>query len=399
MNQSLSPQNKFEFVKLVFILGLITLIGPLCIDMYLPSFLNIASNLQTSNSNVQLTVTTYLIGLAIGQPLYGPLIDRFGKKPLLIIGITIFIIASIGCALAQNITQLIIFRLFQSLGTCAAMVVPRAIIRDIFNAKDTTRILSYLIMVMGLGPIFAPVLGSFILNAFDNWRAIFWTLALTGILSIFIATNHIPNSKKADKRQKLKFALAKYRRILQDKNFLISSLASATILSCIFSYIAGAPIAYLDYFKINHNQFSLLFSLNSIGFVSASQINAYLLKKYDTKFITNILFKILCANSILLLLSSVTFSNFYIFTFLVFINLSLCGALMPNSAGLALTYQKRYTGSASALLGSIQFWFASLMSFLVGAITINSILPMSLIIAFCGISGYLIFRINLKLPK
>jgi len=389
---SLSFQSKFEFAKLIFTLGIITVIGPLCIDMYLPAFLKISQDFAAPKNLVQLTITTYLVGLAIAQPIYGPLIDRYGKKPLLYLGISIFIIASIGCALATSIEQLIVFRFFQSLGSCAAMIIPRAIVRDMFNAKDTTRVFSYLILVMGLGPIFAPVLGSLFLNIFISWRSIFWFLVITGIICLMISYQFVPHTKNADKRQKLKYAFAKYQRILKDKNFLIASIVGATNLSCIFSYVAGAPIAYLNYFGISHNQFSLLFSLNSIGFVLASQINAHLLKTIDVKIITNHLLKISALNSATLIIFSLFFNNFYIFTLLLFINLSMCGALLPNTSGIALQNQKRYTGSASALLGSIQFWLASLMSFLVANITDNSLLPMSFVIGSCSIIGFFTFR-------
>lgn len=388
------PQNNKQLIKLVFILGLITMVGPLCIDMYLPAFVAISYDFDVPENLVQLTITSYLIGLAIGQPLYGPLIDRFGKKPLLLIGIAIFVLASIGCVFANNIYQLIIFRFFQSLGSCAVSVVPRAIVRDIFGTKETTKILSYLILVMGVAPIIAPVFGSIFLDFFYSWRAIFIFLSIFGFCLIAICLKFVPQTQKANPRQKIKYTCKKYKNILQDFGFLIPAITSAMVFSCIFSYISGAPIIYLNYYQISHQNFSLIFAFNSIGFVIASQINAKLLKKFEAKIIVKNLLKILIFNSIILVTFVIFFDNIFIFTALLFVNLSLCGALLPNSAGLALSSQKRYSGSASAMLGTLQFTVASMMSFIVSRFGGSSTVPMPVIIGFCVIVAFVVFVPN-----
>lgn len=393
------PQNKQQLVKLVFILGLVTMIGPLCIDMYLPAFMAITYDFDVPENLVQLTITSYLIGLAISQPLYGPLIDRFGKKPLLFIGISIFIISSIGCVFSTNIYQLIIFRFFQSIGSCSVSVVPRAIVRDIFGAKETTKILSYLMLVMGVAPIIAPVFGSIFLDFFHNWRSIFVFLSIFGFCLLIISSKFVPQTQKANPRQKMKYACKKYKKILQDMNFLVPAITSAMVFSCIFSYISGAPVIYLNYYQISHQSFSLIFAFNSIGFVIASQVNARLLKKYDVEVIVKNLLLVLLCNSIILLIFALFFHNIIILTALLFVNLSLCGALLPNSAGLALSSQQRYSGSASAMLGTIQFTIASLVSFVVSKYNVGSVVPMSLIISFCVMIGFVVFVAKLKSDK
>lgn len=387
--------NKRKFIFLIVILGSITAIGPLTIDMYLPAFAKISASFAAPQNLVQLSLTTYFIGLAASQLIYGPIIDRFGKKPPLLFGLCIFIISSIACCFVTDIHQLIILRFFQAMGACIGVVAPRAIVRDIFSTQESARIYSHLMLVMGLAPIIAPMAGSFILNIFD-WRAIFVFLTGFGILCLIVSYYAIPDTAAADKEEKISRIFKKYWKILQDRQFLICTLSGSFIMSGLFAYLTASPFAYLEFFGLSAKKYSLIFAINSCGFIAMSQLNAYLLKKNA---INNVLQKTLLIpviSGIILIIIGNTSQDFWLFSITCLVFLASVGAITPNTTALALSTQLKNSGSASALLGTIQFTFATITSFLVSILHDGGIASMSVIVGVCGILSCLTYKIFIK---
>lgn len=391
MSHSSHPQNRKEFAILILILGSITAIGPLGIDMYLPAFSEITKNFKTHESDVQLSLSAYFIGLSLSQLLYGPIIDRFGKKPPLFFGLLIFIATSIGCCFTNNIHELIILRFFQALGACACMVIPRAIVRDIFSPQESARVFSHLMLVMGLAPILAPLFGTFML-VFFGWKAIFVFLAAFGILCLAVSQLFLPHTKSANPEEKISHALKKYWEILQDRNFIICSISGGLTMAGLFAYITSAPFAYLDFFGFSSRDFSVIFAINSIGFITVAQINAYFLKRVS---IENAMAKIIYVPAIAgLALIFIGTNNPTVlpFTITVFIFLASIGAISPTTTAIALSKQSKHSGSASALLGAIQFGFATITSILISGLHDGGLGSMSLVIGICGILACVVYK-------
>ena len=392
MTHNHRPQTQKAFLLLILVLGSVTAIGPLTIDMYLPAFSAIAKNFAAPENLVQLSLTTCFIGLALGQLFYGPIIDRFGKKLPLFVGLGIFVTSSIACCFVENINQLIVLRFFQALGACACLVIPRAIVRDIFTPQESARVFSHLMLVIGLAPILAPMLGSFVL-VFYSWKAIFIFLTAFGILCLWLCHVAIPQTKGPNPQEKISGALKKYLEILQDRNFVVCAVSGGFMMAGLFSYITASPFAYLDFFGLSAKRYSLLFAINSVGFVAVSQINAQLLKKISIeKLLGKVLFVPAFAG-IALIFIGLNEPTFWPFTLIIFIFLASIGAISPTATALALSGQSKHSGSASALLGTIQFTFATIASLLISKLHDGSLTSMTLVISTCGILACVVYKL------
>jgi len=355
--------------------------------MYLPAFSSMAKYFLVEESKIQLTLSSYFIGIAFGQLLYGPIVDRFGKKTPLICGLLIFVIASFLCIGATNINQIIIFRFFQAIGACSCFVIMRAIVRDLFSPKESAKVFSYLLLVMGIAPILAPLLGGFVLIHF-GWQAIFWFLGGFAVLLIVVSALYLPESNAGDATQKFSNALKKYCCILQDKNFLFYSLSGGFAASGMFIYITGSPFVIIEIFGVKPENYGWIFGLNAFGYVLAAQINLWLLKNYELKPILNSACKMLFLASILLAICGIYFSSLITISLSFFIYISLIGIITPNSTALALSGQTINSGSASALFGTIQFSIAACGAFLVSHFHNQTALPMIFAISFCGLATF-----------
>ncbi len=386
------PKNKAEFVLLITLLGSIIAIGPLAIDMYIPAFPEIANGLKTIEAKIQLSLTAYFIGMALSQIIYGPIVDRFGKRMPLFIGLTTFIIASILCAIATNIEQLIVYRFFQALGGCACIIIPRAIVRDVFSPQESARVFSHLMLVMGIAPIIAPLGGTFILSFF-GWEGIFNFLAIFGIICLALSYKFIPETKVANADDQMSQALKKYLIILKDRTFIISALCGGFAMAGLFSYITASAFIYINIFELTPREFAILFSANSIGFIGLSQVNAKLLKKFPIeKLLEKILFvPLLCG--ILMIIFGANQASFLTITILFFIILATIGAVVPNTTALALTNHASRSGSASAMLGTIQFSISTITSIIVSYLHDGTIFPLCLVFGSCAILSFVVYKV------
>ncbi len=389
--------NQKQKRTIILTLGALAALGPFSIDMYLPGFPAIAADLNTSISQVGLSLTSYFIGISIGQIIYGPLIDRYGRKKPLAVGLLIYLLTAIGCALSPTVDWLIGLRFLLAFGGCVGMVAGRAIVRDLFPANETARVFSSLILVMGVAPIIAPTLGGYI-TATLGWRAIFYLLAVIAGLLLLMTRQLLPESRQPDPGVSLKpgKVAKEYAQVFKEPSFLSYAVAGSISFAGMFSYIAGSPFVFMEYFGLNETLYGWLFGLNAFGFIAGSQLNRLWLRKRSSAQVAlrsgiclGITTGLLAVGSVFELL------NAYSTLSLIFSSLFFLGFLAPNTTALALEPFTRYVGSASALLGSFQMVAGALASALVSILHNGTPAPMALCMAgsaFIALTALLIRR-------
>jgi DHA1 family bicyclomycin/chloramphenicol resistance-like MFS transporter len=384
---------------LILILGLLTAIGPLSIDMYLPAFPEIAKELHTSIAQVMLSLSSFFIGISAGQFIYGPLLERYGRKKPLYAGLCIYLLASIGCAMAGSVNSLILFRLLQALGGCAGMVASRAIVRDIFSVEENAKIFSTLMLVVAVSPIIAPTLGGYITSAW-GWRYVFGVLILVNLLIMAGVYFLLPESKKPDPH----FSLApgaiinSFLSITKHPQFYTYALMGAIAYGGLSAYVSGSPNVFMELFKVNEKQYGWIFAFISIGIIGASQLNTLLLKWHRSEQIIKV--ASLCQSSIgliALLLTYLQWSNLYLTILLIFLFLACQGLIFPNASALSLAPFGHNAGNASALLGAIQMGIGAGASALVSVLQNGTALPMSGVMALCAVTAFVVLLLGRKI--
>jgi len=386
--------NKNHFI-LILILGLLTSIGPLSIDMYLPAFPSIANNLHTTVANVMLSLSSFFVGISIGQLLYGPLLERYGRKTPLYFGLGLYMISAIACATAMSVETLIIFRFFQALGGCVGMVASRAMVRDLFDVKDNAKVFSTLMLVVAVSPIIAPTLGGFI-STYLGWRYIFGMLIIVILLILFGIYFLLPESKKPDPNFSLKpkSILKGFSVIIKQPQFAVYTFTGAVAYAGLYAYISGSPYVFMEIFKVTEQHYGWIFAIVAAGLISASQLNSRLLKKYSSEKIIKLALTVQGIIGILLLSTSVFgFSELYSTIVLVFLYLCCQGFLFPNASALSMAPFASNAGNASALMGFIQISVGAFMSAMVSVLHDDSTLSMTGVMCFCtlGASAILYF--------
>jgi DHA1 family bicyclomycin/chloramphenicol resistance-like MFS transporter len=372
--------------RTILILGALSAFGPLAIDFYLPAFPAMALAFGTDENHVQMTLAAYFLGLSIGQLAYGPVADRFGRRIPLLIGVGLFTAASVACAYAPDLEWLIGARFIQALGGCAGMVISRAVVSDKCDAVGSAKVFSQLMLVMGLAPILAPLLGGLLVNT-TGWQSIF--LALTGfsaLAGLAVATG-LPESLPAHiPRQPLSGALRQYGRLLADPIFLGHALTGGIAIAGMFAYIAGSPFIFIKLYGVAAEHFGWLFGINAAGFILVAQVNARLLAKRGPMFLlARAVWVYLAAGLTLLAVSSLHTAQLWPLLIPLFICIASLGCISPNAAACAMSGQGARAGSASALLGCLQFSVAAGASALVGVLHDGSAVPMAMVISLCGI--------------
>lgn len=349
---------------IILILGSLTSVSPFSIDMYLPAFKQIALDFGTTAARVSLSVTSYFIGLAIGQLLYGPLLDRFGRKIPLYIGLGCYIIASIGCTQAQTIEALVAFRFVQALGGCVAMVAAVAMVRDFFSIEEGAKVFSLLLLILGSSPLLAPTVGGFIASAF-GWKWIFIVLAIIVAIIMLLTFAYLPNKYRPDHTISLRAGpmFATFYSILSNRQFLTYTLAGAFSFGTMFIYVAGSPVIFLQVYKLSPEWYGGLFALLSVGFIGSSQLNILALRFYKSERIFSV--ALLCQLIVAVIFVVGSWYNLLgLPGTIVLFFLSLCclGFTYPNASALALAPFTKNLGSGSALLGFLQIGIAGLLS-------------------------------------
>lgn len=372
--------------RTILILGALSAFGPLAIDFYLPAFPTMALAFGTDEAHVQLTLAAYFAGLSIGQLLYGPVADRFGRRIPLLAGVGLFTAASLACAYAPNLEWLIAARFIQALGGCAGMVISRAIVSDKCDAVGSAKVFSQLMLVMGLAPILAPMLGGLLVNT-TGWQSIF--LALTGFsaLAALAVALELPESMPAHApRQPLSGALRQYGRLLADPIFLGHALTGGIAIAGMFAYITGSPFVFIKLYGVPAEHFGWLFGTNAAGFILVAQINARMLAKRGPAFLlVRAVWVYLAAALTLLMVSSLHTEQLWPLLVPLFICMASLGCILPNASACAMNGQGARAGSASALLGCLQFSVAAGAAWLVGFLYDGTAVPMAMVISLCAI--------------
>jgi DHA1 family bicyclomycin/chloramphenicol resistance-like MFS transporter len=378
---------------IVYVLGALAAIGPFSIDMYLPAFGAIAGDLRLTIAEVGYSLTSYFVGISAGQLLYGPVTDRFGRKRPLTAGLFLYLAACIGCTFAFSAQTLIVFRFFMALGACSGMVVGRAIVRDLFPPRETARIFSALLLVMGVAPVIAPSVGGALSTAF-GWRAVFVFLTVFAALLILAVSRFLRESRPADPSVSLRPAsvLAGYTAVVKERRFIAYAFAGGFSGAGMFAYISGAPFVFMELFGFSKTRFGWIFGLNAFGFVSGSQLNRCVLRYKPAARIAAFGAAMqTLSGSILLAGTLFGFLPRIGFIILVFNHLFWHGFVNPNSLSLALEPFDKNAGSASALIGALQMFLAALASAFVSTFADGTALPLAAGMAGCAILG-LVFQ-------
>ncbi|MBC3952291.1 MULTISPECIES: multidrug effflux MFS transporter [Pseudomonas] len=372
-------------LRTILILGALSAFGPLAIDFYLPGFPAIALAFGTDEKHVQLTLASYFLGLSIGQLAYGPVADRFGRRIPLLFGVTLFTLASLACAFAPNLDWLIGARFVQALGGCAGMVISRAIVSDKCDAVQSAKVFSQLMLVMGLAPILAPMLGGLLVNLY-GWQSIFISLTAFSALASLAVALGLPESMPASHpRQPLAGAFKQYRSLLGDRIFLGHALTGGIAMAGMFSYIAGSPFVFIKLYGVPAEHYGWLFGTNAAGFILIAQLNARLVGKKGPAFLlSRTVWIYLAAALTLLAITGLRTEALWPLLVPLFICIASLGCIIPNASACAMNGQWARAGSASAMLGCLQFSVAAGAAALVGVLHDGTAVPMALVISLCG---------------
>lgn len=380
--------------ELIILLGALTAFAPVSIDMYLPALPTIGVAFSAEPGYVQLSLASFFLGLATGQAFYGPIADRFGRKRPLYAGLTLFAIASAGCALATSIDMLIVLRFFQALGACSGQVIARAVVRDLFEARESARVYSLLLLVMGVSPILAPLIGGQIIGWFE-WRVVFWVITVLGLLGLAGVALRLPETHRHENKRSLhlKTVLGVYYELLKDKTFIGYALTGGLAMAGLYTYIVGTPFVFIQLFHVPASRFGLFFGANAIGLISAAQLNVRLVRHHETDTVIQKVLIIEVATGLLLFAGAamglIGLSGTAV---LLFVYIASVGCLFPNTTALAMAAHGDKAGSASALVGTLQFTLAAIAASAVGAANNGTALPMAAVIACCGTSAFIFYH-------
>lgn len=365
---------------LVAVLGLITGIGPLSTDMYLPAFPVLDTDLGGGPGSAQLTLATWFIGLAVGQFTSGPLSDRFGRRGPMIAGLLLYTLSSVGCAVTGDYRLFCLFRFCAALGGSAGVVIPRAMIRDVATGREGARIMTQLTLVFGVMPILAPSIGSLILS-FASWRCIFWVSAAYGLAGIAAIWLILPETLPLRRRIRLPPAvvLSRYADILREPHFLLNSLIASASSFVMFAYLGGAPVVFEHLMHFSPNQFAVFFGINAAIFILCTQISGRLVHRFrlETLMQFGIAWNVIAGLLNLgLAVSHVASADtpLLVSAMIVCMTGSL-GFIGANATVLAFHHHGAHAGSASALLGTLQFSIGAISGIVMGFMPTDSIIP------------------------
>lgn len=395
-----SRSNRQYSTAWIMLLALLTALGPLSIDMYLPALPQMAQDFGVSTAMVANTLPAYFLGLAIGQLVYGPISDRIGRKKPLYVGLTLYVIASASCVLADNEWSLIFARIIQALGGCVGVVIARAAIRDRLDVQGSAQAFSSMMIVMGIAPIAAPALGAFVLEFF-HWQAIFWILALIGCISLVCIHFFFTETLVPEKRLRLSLnqVFTLYIAILKDQSFRFPMLAGCLTGGVLFSYISSASAVLMDQYGLSQQQFAYAFGFNAVGIIILSSLNKKLVSRLSTLQRLKIGGFIQLTGALIVLVSGLVVQAPIVMVMTgLFFAVSGLGMTGPNAMALAMSQQGSRAGTASAIMGSMQFACGLLAGVLLNFLIWNALLNMGLMmLLFSGVGVTAIFAVAKQL--
>jgi MFS transporter, DHA1 family, multidrug resistance protein len=371
--------------RTALVLGLVSLSGPMSINMYVPAFQHIAASLKTEIASVQLSLVSFLAALAIGQNVYGPLSDRFGRKALLYVGMAVFIAASLGASSSTTIGQLIGWRFAQGLGVCAAMAIPRAIIRDLHTGPEAARLLALMILVGSIAPLLAPLAGS-AFAALHLWRAIFWFLAAAGAVGLALVFFLLPETCPPHRRTALglRAMAGQYRLLFRDREFMSLTMVTSFAQSSFFAFLGGSPFVFLSIHGLQPWQYSLIYSLGAAAWAGSAQFAAPLMTRYGPERLVKTAARSAALITLVLLLGTwMELGGVWLLSIAVALLFASIGIMMPAVTVLALHPHGSAAGTASALLGTLGFATGAVASALVSALADGTAMPMVWVMTAC----------------
>ncbi len=391
--------TKKRYFFTVLILGALTALGPFSIDMYLPGFPAIAKSFGITTARVSLSLSSFFVGLSVGQLLYGPLLDRYGRKRPLYIGLVVYVVASVGCYFAANIEQLILLRFVQAVGSCAAGVASMAMVRDIFPLEDNAKIFALLILILGASPMVAPATGGYITEVW-GWHLIFIILAAMAILILLAVIFFLPESHKPDPTYSLKPLpiLNSFLSVFINPQFYTYTFTGAFAFMGLFVYVAGSPMVFLEVFKVSQTTYGWIFAGLSIGFIGSSQLNNLLLKRFKSQQIVVVAVVIQTITTLIFVVAALNgWFGLGGTICTIFIVLSCVGIANPNASALSMAPFAQNAGTAAALLGAIQLGLGATASFAISFFDSQSTLPMAGTMAISSSIALIILLIGRRL--
>lgn len=373
-----------HFFRIALVLGLLSAIGPFAIDMYLPALPSIGASLGASAAGVQASLMAFFISLGLGQMVYGPASDMLGRKKPLYFGLLVFAVGSVGCALAPDIQTLVVWRFIQGLGACAGMVVPRAVVRDLHTGAEAARLMALLTLVFSVSPILAPLFGSFLIE-WSGWRAVFWAVTVAAVLAVGLLATSLPETRSAEQRlgSSVPSALAAYWLLMRDGHFMGLVLIGGFGVAAFFAYLANSSFVLIDHYGLTPRQYSYAFAANAASFIGMSQLTGRMIQRFGMAPLVK--GAVACFAGVMLLaliLNLAGVDGMWPMLSLLFIGFGCLGLVMPSSAVLALDAHGEIAGTASALMGTLQFMTGAAVMAVVGLFVNGTARPM-----LAGIAG------------
>lgn len=401
-NQIQATQDKSFPTLWVLIMGVIIAIGPLAIDMYLPALPSMAEEFGVSTTSVARSVPAYFIGLVFGQLFYGPFSDRVGRVKPMYIGMAIFIVASVICAMTTNEWVLFVARTMQALGACVTGVVTRAAIRDTLSPVQSARAFSLMMLVMGVAPILAPTLGAAILQVAD-WHTLFWFLAAYGVLVVILTKLFLKETLAPENRntRPMSETFIGYVDLLKDKSFVVPAVAAGLLQGSFFIYLSISSVLFMENYGLSERAFAIAFGANAFGFIALTQVNQFLTQKFRLVKLLRFGALIQVVSAVCLLLLGLMFGGQASFV-LVFLAIFCCiaglGFTQPNAGAIALAFQKKRAGMAAAMQGALQFSVGIFGGLLLSLFDANPVTKLGITATILtAIGTYLVYQLDAKL--
>jgi MFS transporter, DHA1 family, multidrug resistance protein len=386
-----------RFLHTAVILGLLSAIGPFAIDMYLPALPTIGADLNAETSAVQMSLLAFFVSMGVAQLFVGPLSDMWGRKLPLYLGLVLFSIGSVGCALAGDIDTLVAFRFLQGIGASAGMVIPRAVVRDLHTGVDAARLMSMLMLVFSISPILAPLTGTAIITFF-GWRGVFWAVLIAAAIGLVLLATSLKETRPQSARveSSLGSALGAYRLLLKDGNFLGLTFIGGLGLASFFVYLASSSFVLIDHYGLTPTQYSIAFSVNAVSFFSVSQLSGWLADRFGLVRVVRMAVTGYALALALMVAAMVAGAqSMFVMAAFLFVGYGFLGLVLPTTAVLALEDHGQIAGTASALMGTLQFVTGAVAMGVAGLFFDGTALPMAAGIAACAVAAFVLTQISL----
>ncbi|WP_292328030.1 multidrug effflux MFS transporter, partial [Mesorhizobium sp.] len=351
-----------KFLRIAVVLGLLSAIGPFAIDMYLPALPSIGADLKAGTAAVQMSLLIFFLSMGFGQIVVGPISDIVGRKLPLYVGLALFMVGGVGSAMAPSIEWLIAFRFLQGLGASAGMAVPRAIVRDLHTGNEAAKLMSLLMLVFSVSPILAPLTGSQIIESF-GWRAVFWTVTGAAALATILLATSLKETRSAEERANSSFgtALAGYRYLMSDRNFLGLTTIAGFGIASFFVYLSSSSFILIDHYGLSPSVYSVFFSINAVAFIGMSQLTGMLADRFGLKRVVWV--AVTGYATVMVALFAIMASGvdrLDVMAALLFVGYGFLGLVIPTTSVLAMEEHGEIAGTASALMGTLHFAIGAL---------------------------------------